>query len=77
MLALRYGTGSHEAVRGKSGLPGTRKEGEVKTSEDPTGNAEEDINVGGRSIAREEDTCNVEACEGTVLIKEADADVDG
>ena len=37
-----------------------------KTSEDPTGNAEEDVNVGGRSIAREEDTGNVEACEGTV-----------
>ena len=64
MLALGYGTGSHEAVRGKSGLPGTREKGEVKTREDPTGNAEEDVNVGERSITRDEDTGNVEACEG-------------
>ena len=65
MLASRYGTGSHEAVRGKSGLQGTRKEGEVKTREDPTGNAEEDANVGERSKTRDEDTGIVEACEGT------------
>ena len=31
VLALRYGTGSHEAVGRKSGLPGTREEGKVRT----------------------------------------------
>ena len=51
-------------LRRKSGLPGTRGEGKVKTCEDPTGNAEEDVSVGGRSITRDEDAGNVEACEG-------------
>ena len=51
-------------LRRKSGLPGTRGEGKVKTCEDPTGNAEEDLRVGGRSITRDEDAGIVEACEG-------------
>ena len=45
--------------------------------EDPTGNAEENVNVGGRSITRDEDAGNVEACEGTAWNNEADSDVDG
>lgn len=36
----------------------------MKTREDPTGNADEDVKVGGRSIARGEDADKVEACEG-------------
>ena len=52
--------------RRKSGLPGTRGEGKVKTREDPTGNAKENVSVGARSITRDEDAGNVEACEGAV-----------
>ena len=53
-----------EVVRRKSGLPGTRGEGKVKTRENSKGNAEEDVSMGGRSITHDVDADNVEACEG-------------